>query len=123
MDWHNILANCVQVLLDGVLIWASGYIVTLVKKKTDNEKVHNTVEEATDIVTRSVKNTYQTYVEALKNRKIFDKDAQTEALHRALDAAKKEMTDETKDFLTAHYGDAEEWIKKTIETVIYDLKK
>ena len=60
----------------------------------------------------------QDYVEALKKDKIFDADAQKEALQMTLDAVMNILTDEAKVYLTEAYGDLNAYIVQKIEAEV-----
>ena len=62
------------------------------------------------------------HVEALKKSGGFDQKAQIYAFNLAKDTALKQLSDETKNYITNNYGNLEEWLKTQIEASINLLK-
>ncbi len=84
--------------------------------------MHLDLGDAVGIVTKSVKSTYQTYVEALKDKDMFTEEAQKEALTRATNSAKLQLSQDLQSFIGSNFGDLETWIHETVEASLYDLK-
>ena len=80
------------------------------------------MNQANEIVLNAVKVVFQTYVEALKEKGEFNKDAQAIALTRTKGIITSELTEELKTFITQKYGDLTAWITNSIEASIYKLK-
>lgn len=122
MDWQSILFTVIKIVLTVVLSWASERLIVYINEKLKDTKYAKYLTDAVDIVTRAVKTTYQTYVEALKDKNAFTKEAQKEALSQAVAIVKTQLNDEAKAYIEGNFGDLEAWIVNCIESVLYDLK-
>lgn len=122
MDWQTLLLSAVSIILTALVTWLSQRLITWLNSKISNSKNAQYLTDAVDVVTRAVKVTYQTYVEALKNKDMFDKDAQIEALKQARDMVLAQLSQDVKDYIEKNFGDVEGWINGMIESTIYDLK-
>ena len=122
MDWQAILLTVISLVLTTVLTFAGEKLVAWLNTKIKNGKALGFLTSATNIVIGAVKATYQTYVEALKGKNMFDGTAQKNALEMAKNAAIGQLSADAKAYIEQTYGDVEKWIEGTIESVIYDLK-
>lgn len=122
MDWQAILLTVISLILTTVLTFAGEKLVAWLNTKIKNGKALGFLTSATNIVIGAVKATYQTYVEALKGKNMFDGTAQKNALEMAKNAAIGQLSADAKAYIEQTYGDVEKWIEGTIESVIYDLK-
>lgn len=122
MDWQSILFTVIKIVLTVVLSWASERLIVFINEKLKDTKYAKYLTDAVNIVTRAVKTTYQTYVEALKDKNAFTKEAQKEALSQAVAIVKTQLNDEAKAYIEGNFGDLEAWIVNCIESVLYDLK-
>lgn len=122
MNWQDIIIQIAAALLAAVGAWVLTKVKTFINAKVKNEKARELLNAATDVVSSVVKATYQTYVESIKGTDAWTADAQKEALKRATDTAKTQMSAEVQDYITANFGDVETWLKSQIEATLYDLK-
>ncbi len=122
MDWQTILLSVVSIVLTALFTWLSERLISWINAKLKNTKYAKYLTDAVDVITRAVKATYQTYVEALKNKDMFTEEAQIEALNKAKDMALSQLSQDTKDYIQTNFGDVETWIKSTVESILYDLK-
>ena len=123
---NEILMNIISVLVTAVILplisFAGSKLIAWLnaKIKDENGKIQLTV--ATTIVTNAVRSVFQTYVDTLKKKDIFDLESQKIALTKAKDEAFAQMTDDSKEYLTKNYGDLEAWLTTQIEATINVLK-
>ena len=122
MNIQTILLSALSIVVTALVTWLSERLISWINAKVKNTKYGQYLTDAVGVITRAVKTTYQTYVEALKNENMFTKDAQLEALNKAKDMALSQLSQETKDYIAKNFGDVETWIASTVESVIYDLK-
>lgn len=122
MDIQTILLSALSVVIKALVTWGTERLIALINTKLKNTKYAKYLTDSVDIVSRAVKTTYQTYVEALKDKNMFTGDAQVEALNKAKDIAVSQLSAEMKTFIESNFGDVEKWLTSTIESVIYDLK-
>ena len=122
MNIQTILLSALSVVITALATWGTERLIALINSKLKNTKYAKYLTDAVGIVSRAVKTTYQTYVEALKDKNAFTGDAQLEALNKAKDIAMAQLSGEMKEFIESNFGDIEKWLTSTIESVIYDLK-
>lgn len=122
MDIQTILLSALSIVITALVTWGTERLIALINSKIKNTKYAKYLADSVDIVSRAVKTTYQTYVEALKDKNMFTSDAQAEALNKAKDIAVSQLSAEMKTFIESNFGDVEKWLTSTIESVIYDLK-
>lgn len=116
-----------------LLIALSGYLVAYLRKKAaeataniENQTIRFYIEEANEIVLQAVETLFQTYVDDLKKKGQFTKEAQLEAFNRAKDITLQLLTAEAREILIEIYGDLDLWIKTKIEQAVKqdkDLKR
>lgn len=118
----NILFTALGIIVTGLATWLSSALVKFLNEKIKDKKLTNWLTQIVDIITSAVKFTYQTYVEELKGKDIFTKEAQEKALNETYERVKNQLSKEAIKFIEENYGDVEKWIKEKIEAVIYSLK-
>ena len=118
----NILAAVVTCIVLPLISFLGVKLTEWLNTKIKDEKGQRLIKQATDIVLNAVRCVFQTYVEALKKSGGFDQKAQIYAFNLAKDTALKQLSDESKDYITKNYGDLEEWLKTQIEASINLLK-
>lgn len=123
MDWQTILLSALSVILTGLATWGVERLVAFLNSKIKNTKALQYLTDAVGIVANAVKATYQTYVQALKDKDMFTAEAQKTALSAAVNQAQSQMSNELKNYITNNFGDLTEWITSQIEAALYDLKK
>lgn len=122
MNFQTILLSTLGTILTALATWGVERLIAWLNTKIKDQKALTYLNNAISVVTSVVKATYQTYVEALKNENMFTKEAQEQALNKAVEQAKSTMSAEVKNFIAENYGDLTEWIKLQIESAIYSLK-
>ncbi len=118
----DIILSCVSIILTALATWGIKKLTDWLNIKIEDSKLKNILNDAIDTITNIVKAVYQTYVESLKDQNLFDKNAQEEALKRAMEQAKLELSEEIKVFLENNKIDVDSWLKTQIESIIYNLK-
>lgn len=122
MNWGEIGTQVILGVL-GIVLSALGVLVTsLINKFVKSEEAKKIASSLNDLVKDSVLEVYQTYVEALKDKNMFDKDAQKKALERCLKLINTNMPSEVSEWLKANYSNAEGYLKTLIEANIALLK-
>ena len=125
MDWMKMLQEIFQVCIIPLLGVLTTYLVLFIRSKsqalkesTDNELYKKYIELLQDTIVRCVIATNQTYVEALKNKNAFDKEAQAEAFRMTYEAVMAILTDDAKEYLSSVVGDLQTYITKLIEAQV-----
>lgn len=126
----QILTDICNVCLVPILAVVSGYIIALVKKKTfeineniTDEKLQSYIYMLGETISNCVIATNQTYVSALKDKNMFDEEAQKEAFRMTYEAVNSILTDEARKYLALAYKDLDSYITEKIESKVNTLKK
>ena len=86
--------------------------------QTDSLTTKKLLDEATNAVTTAVTYVSQTYVDALKKNGNFTRENQKVAMELAVDQAKKLLTAEAKNFLSAAYGSLNDYLVSRAEAEV-----
>ena len=126
MEW-NVVLICVVVsivvpIIAGLLAWGISVLKKLVNEKIDNATLREVLNDGLTVIENSVKYTYQTYVEGMKDKDIFDANAQKQALQMAKDKALSMLSEGFINMIKDMYGDVNNWLETNIESTIYTLK-
>ena len=112
------------------ILAVSGFLIAWLKQKTkeitgniENAKIRAHVERANELVLNAVQKTFQVYVDKLKEQGKFDAEAQAIAFEKAKNTALTLISQEAKEIIAAVYGDFDEWLAATIETLVRNDKK
>ena len=125
MTWLDIIHQLFQTLLPvamaAISVTLIYYITNVVKSskiKTDNELAIKYLDMLEDTITKAVLATTQTYVENMKNKNAFDKEAQKTAFDMTYNAVMKVLTDDVKVYLEQIVGDLDTYITAQIEATV-----
>ena len=126
----TILVQIFQVCIVPLLAVLTTYLVKYIETKRDEiiTEKNNTLAEKyikmlSDTITDCVKATNQTYVDSLKDKNAFTKEAQEEAFKKTSDAVMLILSHEAKDYLSTIYGDLNQYIITQIESSVNANKK
>lgn len=122
MDLQGILFTALGTLVTGLLAWLTSFLTSWINSKIKDKNAAKILNSIVSLTTDAVQATYQSYVEALKGTDMWTAEAQETALNKALDTIKKQLTLESKEFITKNYGDIEVYLKTLIESILYQLK-
>lgn len=130
MDYMALLQQIFQVCIIPLLGILTTFLVTFIKKKigeiqekSDNEIFNKYMEMLKDTVVECVIATNQTYVDALKDKDVFDEAAQQEAFKRTYNAVLEILGKDITDYLNNSMGDLNTYIIKLIEAQVNKNKK
>jgi hypothetical protein len=125
MNWLEIANQVCQTLLPLVLTALSVTLIAFVnnkleegKKMSESELTDKYLTMLQDTIEDAVLATTQTYVEALKNQNMFDKEAQKHAFQMTYDAIMKVLTEDAKKYIESAVGDLETYITNKIESTV-----
>lgn len=129
MNWTEILEDIFRICIIPLLAALVGVAIKYIKiyfdaktAETDNEISKKYMQMLKDTIVSCVLATNQTYVDALKDQKIFDEAAQKEAFKRTFEAVKAVLSEEALLYLTEIYGDIDAYITAQIESTILEKK-
>ena len=97
--------------------------ISSINNNSSNELANRIRWEVESAVEDAVMAVNQTFVEELKKKNLFDKEAQEEAFDRALDGTLKALSQSTVEFINNTYGDITIWLKDKIEAAVNRNKK
>lgn len=123
MNWESILTEVILSVLGVVFTALGGLVSYWISKKIKDDKLRGIMTSLNDVVKKATLEVYQTYVEGLKEKDIFDVEAQKTALSRALKIIETNCTQEVKEWLKSNVSDVQEYLKGLIEAQIALLKK
>ena len=125
MEWLNLANEAVQVLLPiaalalaTTITYYVGKLIKAGQDKSENEKVDKYLDMLNVTITNAVLATTQTYVEALKGKNAFDKEAQQKAFEMTYTAVMSVLTEEAKKYLSAAVGDLQLYVTNQIEATV-----
>ena len=106
MNWQPIVLSVIGIVLTALVSWATERLIALINSKISNTKYAKYLTDAVEVVTRAVKTTYQTYVETLKKdpTNAFTADAQKEALGKACDLVREQLSGDIQDYIEKNFG-------------------
>ncbi len=115
--FNTLLVPLLAVITVFLVRWISVQAENL-KKKTDNEIAQKYIDLLDYTITTCVTATNQTYVNALKDKNAFTKEAQEEAFRRTFEAVQEILSDEARKYLDEVYKDLNEYIVNQIEATV-----
>ena len=126
----DILTNALYDVAITIIIALGGAAIAYLRTKissinnnSSNELSNRIRWEVESAVEDAVMAVNQTFVEELKKKNLFDKEAQEEAFDRALDGTLKALSQSTVEFINNTYGDITIWLKDKIEAAVNRNKK
>lgn len=130
MDWMEMLQAIFTVVVIPLLGILTKYLVSFIGAKckelqarTDNELYDKYIIMLQDTVVDCVLTTTQTYVEALKNKNVFDAEAQKTAFEMTKTAVLNILTEDAKEYLTNVLGDFDQYLTILIESQVHLSKQ
>ena len=124
------LQNALQVFLIALLTVVSKFLIDWITVKkneiissTDNELAKKYLDLVTTTVTNCVIATNQTYVDALKNKDLFDKEAQVEAFNKTITKVLELLNEDAIAYLEEATGDVSAYLTTLIEAEVARQKK
>lgn len=128
----DILMDVLYIIITGCGMAVAKYIVDLVNKKINEsqlntelkeyEQLHKYIDNAQDVISKAVLTVSQTYVDSLKNAEKFTAEAQEEAKNKAVDIAKKMLSEESRNAIIILYNDLEVYLDASIESMVKQNK-
>lgn len=122
MDWEDLLIYIVRTMCGLVITVGIPLLFTVIRKKVNDEKLNRLLTRVENIVSKAVILVDQTYVDALKEEGLFDKEAQKAAFDMCKDKVLAMLNEETIKALAETFADYEEWIRTLIEAYVRENK-
>lgn len=125
INWTEIIVAVISLILVPMLTWGLAQLTAMLKAKTEAIKdesarayVGHAIDQATDAVSLAVRETAQTFVDALKKEGKFDEAAAKAAFNQAYERTKQILGDAGQDMLADAVADVEAWLKARIEATV-----
>ena len=122
MEWTSIFSEIIKGLIGIALTALGGIVAALINRYIKNEQAKDAIANLHELVHNAVLETYQVYVEELKDRNIFDERAQKTALASCLRTIKENMPAAVEKWLRGQYEDVDAYLTGRIEAMIGELK-
>lgn len=123
---NEIIINVISVLVTSIVLPLITFLgiklTSWLNTKVKDEKSRALLTGITEVVTRNVASTYQTFVESLKKENKFDEKSQSNALRYTKEQILKELSDEAIEYISDNFKDVNSWLTTQIESTIYTLK-
>ena len=130
MDWMWLLEEIFRVAIIPLIAVLVGVAIKYIKiyfdtktAETDNEISKKYMQMLKETIVNCVLATNQTYVDALKEKQIFDEEAQKEAFRLTFEAVKSILSADAMKYLTEIYGDLDAYINAQIESTISEINQ
>lgn len=122
MDWKDLLIYIIQTLCGLVITVGIPFLFALLRKKVKDEKLARLLTRVENIVKQTVILVNQTYVDALKEEGLFDKQAQKIAFDMCKEKVLDMLNDEAITAIEETFCDYEEWLRTLIEAYVRENK-
>lgn len=118
---NQIFELCIVPLLGILTTYLVNYLRLQAQRlasECENQKGKKYIEMLNETVSACVLATKQTYVDSLKNKDIFDEEAQKTAFELTYKAVVNVLNQEAKDYLANIYGDLNTYLIEKIEAEV-----
>lgn len=118
---QQIFEVCIIPLLGVLTAFAVAYIKAKMNELSAaacNATEQKYLKMISETITKCVIATNQTYVDSLKNKDAFSKEAQKEAFELTYNAVLDILSDDAKDYIAEAFGDAETYLTTLIEEAV-----
>ena len=122
MKWEDLLIYIIKLVCGLVISVGIPFLFTVIRKKVKDEKLERIINRVENIVKQTVILINQTYVDALKEEGLFDKEAQKAAFEMCKERVLAMLNDEAIVAIAETFGDYEEWIRTLIEAYVRENK-
>lgn len=122
MNWEDLLIYIIKAVCGLVISVGIPLLFTVIRKKVKDEKLNRLLSRVENIVSKAVILVDQTYVDALKEEGLFDKEAQKAAFEMCKEKVLEMLNEETITALAETFSDYEEWIRTLIEAYVRENK-
>ncbi len=122
MNWEDLLIYIIKAVCGLVISVGIPLLFTVIRKKVKDEKLNRLLSRVENIVSKAVILVDQTYVDALKEEGLFDKEAQKAAFEMCKEKVLEMLNEETIAALAETFADYEEWIRTLIEAYVRENK-
>ncbi len=125
MDYNAILHTIQETLIIPLILLVGGVLIKVCQAKLaewkigrEDKLIAKYIDRLSETIEVCVTATNQTYVNALKEKNMFDEEAQKKAFQDTFKAVKASLTNEAKKYLTMAYGDLDLFLHERIESSV-----
>ena len=129
MNWEQYITPIFEICIIPLLGVLTKMLIDFLKTKSQEakEKINNTIAQKyidmlTNTITSCVIATNQTYVETLKKKGEFTKEAQKEAFNKTYESVIGILSTDCKIYLENTFGDLQTYIINQIEAAVQENK-
>ena len=122
LNWQDLIMYIIQTLCGLAITVGIPFVFTLIRNKVKDEKIARLISRVENIVSKTVTLVNQTYVDALKERDMFDAEAQKAAFEMCKEKVLAMLNDESIKAIAETFGDFDEWIRTLIEAYVRENK-
>lgn len=122
LNWQDLVMYIIQTLCGLAITVGIPFVFTLIRNKVKDEKLARLISRVENIVSKTVTLVNQTYVDALKERDMFDAEAQKAAFEMCKEKVLAMLNDESIKAIAETFGDFDEWIRTLIEAYVREDK-
>lgn len=122
MNWNEIGTQIILSII-GVVVSGLGILITyVINKYVKNDELKQIMNSLNELVKTSVLEIQQIYVDEMKCKNVFDKNAQKLAIERCLENIKANMPIKVKSWLESNYTNVDAYLRTLIEAQVKLLK-
>lgn len=122
LNWQDLVMYIIQTLCGLAITVGIPFLFTLLRKKIKDDKLNRIITRVENIVSKTVTLINQTYVDALKEQDMFDKEAQKAAFEMCKEKVLQMLNEESIKAIAETFGDFDEWIRTLIEAYVRENK-
>lgn len=119
---YEVIFAALGVIITGLAGVITTKLTQWINDKIADQKAAKYLSLITKLVTDAVQETYQTYVETLKEEGSFGQEAQEKALAMCLANIKSHLAPQLIEYITENFGELTDYLISLIESTIYSLK-
>lgn len=123
MTTTEIITLILQGIIVPLIIWGIYEARNYLEAKIANATAQRILAQATDAAQKAVRETMQTYVDAIKNTPNWNAETQAIAFGKAKDTALSILGEEGCKLLQSVVGDANTYLNAAIETAVAKTKE
>lgn len=106
----NVISVLVTSIISPLITFLGIKLTSWLNTKIKDEKSRALLTRITEVVTRNVASTFQTFVESLKKENKFDEKSQSYALRYTKEQILKELSDEDIEYILDNFKDVNSWL-------------
>lgn len=123
MTTNEMITLLLQGIVVPLIIWGIYEVKNYLTAQIENATAKRILAQATDAAEKAVRETMQTYVDAIKDTSAWNSEAQAKAFGIAKDTALSILGEEGRKLLKSVVGDANAYLNAAIEAAVAKTKE